>query len=960
MGLENDKGCFLYVVFAFILMGLINEPTITFAILGILLSILVGIIAVKHIKSENNKNKLSYLKSTFPNAYNIFCSDIGFNVFGYNKLEADQLEQLLCYKKKEWETVENKEISRKEKAKLLYIEYHKIKSDYPDGLQCWEQDYPKSSSETIVSNIFEISNFDKNHKDFLLTSDWEKRQDLFRTKCLNQLTIMPHCGYYNYDLSLPKINYKRELIDGKYKVAQLFFTAYCKEDDLDYSYFQDYKINYKNLDDYREGKLILKPYIINEITSFVKSLNPKVSIVILGGEAGENIEMTILSLELYQDGYQDKRWVDIETIENENILIIDIETSIDQFKSNCDFIIEKCKKIKPCITYVSIFKEFSREEMQELIDKKNNEVEQKSIKDQKKEQIKQNVLTIEAAIKSGNIELAEKNIEILTKKFTQDYIVDKELSRTIETLELELKNKYKDGIVDIFGTHYVDYDAPEQFKQGENWEYALAKFPSRGNIVFPYRRRAIARRGYMESTFQSYLQDIFKGELLVIGDCSILPYEYNRPYEPDIAIIDIKRPSIRIDIEIDEPYSAISNKPIHFIGCGDEFRDMNLNNLGWIVLRFSEFQIVSDMMGCATYLLQIIHAINPNLSLAAPFLQYPRPKPVKRWSEIESKIMASEKIREHYLNHEFGIVDSGTLNYKDIIQNNIEKESAKLLRPILFNKTRKQIDKSVNVFFERDIDVQFSALEHIYLYKGNRKLVPVSSVVSYFFKPFESIYWSEQKAKKRGISQGEILEEWDMKGARSREVGTFMHQQIENYYNSLEYKLEYNFKYSGKYLKVEEDFNLEIESGQFYLFRDDHPFTPFRIEWAIYDEDLQIAGTIDMIHEKGDKYDIYDWKRSHRVVGQDNEPISSSYYGEGGIRGLEHIQDTVYWHYCLQQNLYRFILEKNYSIKVDKMYLVIFTDDDYNYKKLEVPYMDDAIKIVINSCKKGNINHFLD
>ena len=55
----------------------------------------------------------------------------------------------------------------------------------------------------------------------------------------------------------------------------------------------------------------------------------------------------------------------------------------------------------------------------------------------------------------------------------------------------------------------------------------------------------------------------------------------------------------------------------------------------------------------------------------------------------------------------------------------------------------------------------------------------VSSVISCFFKPFDSYYWSEYKANQRNISQGQILEEWDSKGACSRDVGTFMHQQIE-------------------------------------------------------------------------------------------------------------------------------------------------------------------------------------
>ena len=74
---------------------------------------------------------------------------------------------------------------------------------------------------------------------------------------------------------------------------------------------------------------------------------------------------------------------------------------------------------------------------------------------------------------------------------------------------------------------------------------------------------------------------------------------------------------------------------------------------------------------------------------------------------------------------------------------------------------------------------------------------------------------------------------------------------------------------------------------------------------------------------------------------------------------MENIHDTKYWRYCLQQNLYRFILEKKYRIKVDKMYLVIFVDNTTSYTKLEVPRMDDEIKVILDFCSKNNIVQLL-
>lgn len=182
-----------------------------------------------------------------------------------------------------------------------------------------------------------------------------------------------------------------------------------------------------------------------------------------------------------------------------------------------------------------------------------------------------------------------------------------------------------------------------------------------------------------------------------------------------------------------------------------------------------------------------------------------------------------------------------------------------------------------------------------------------------------------------------------------------MHLQIENYYKGLPYQQEYSFKYNGKYICLNEQINLEIEYGQFMEFMKHHEFTPFKTEWAIYDEKLKIAGTIDMIHKRGDIFDIYDWKRSHRIVDIFGDPITTNNYGEKGLGKLNQIDDTPYWHYCIQQNLYRYILEKNYSIRVGKMYLVVFCDDTIEYRKLEVPRMDETIASIVEACENGYV-----
>lgn len=575
---------------------------------------------------------------------------------------------------------------------------------------------------------------------------------------------------------------------------------------------------------------------------------------------------------------------------------------------------------------------------------------------QEKKTIKKELEILFQATQIGNIELAEEKIQTLNE-ITKSPTVGKELVKIIDIAKKDYLQKYTEGISDTFDISYVDYMYPSEFVQRDNWNYVVVKFPSKGTFVFPYRRRKIARRGYMEKTFQTYLKNKLSSfKLLILDDCAILPAENCRPYEPDIAIVDIENPSIRIDIEIDEPYSAITNKPIHYIGCGDDFRDMNLNNLGWIVIRFTEYQVKSNMQSCVSFIAQLIHSLNPSKPLPKPLLLHDIPQTQKRWTEIEAKVMASEKAREKYLNHEFGIVDNEQIEITDVKQTEREKSCAKLVKPLNVAShylTKKSVENTI--LFERDKHIQFLPQEHIYLYNGQEQLIPASSVISCFFKPFNSFYWSEYKANQRHISQGQVLEEWDAKGTYSRDVGTFMHQQIENYYKGLPYQQEFYFKYKGRYVQIEEQIRLEHEYSQFMEFLKNHKFKPFRTEWAIYDEELKIAGTIDMIHKRGEVFDIYDWKRSHRIVNCFGDPIAINDYGHKGLEELNQIDDTPYWHYCIQQNIYRYILEKNYHIKIQKMYLVIFSDDTYEYRKLEVPYMNETINSIVNACKNGTV-----
>lgn len=612
--------------------------------------------------------------------------------------------------------------------------------------------------------------------------------------------------------------------------------------------------------------------------------------------------------------------------------------------------------------YDSFIKKYPSLSNSELIKKKNeivkedNQIREHARKveiERKKQQINNNVKKLINATTIGDVDKAKETIKILDREIIGNS--DENLNKAINDAKDRFDSQYKAGFVDAFDLSYVDYDCPLAFVQGNDWQYVTTKFPTKGTVVFSFRRNKVWRRGFMEERFQSELsKKLGKYKLQIVGDCGILPKDDTLPYEPDIAVIDLEKPSIRIDIEIDEPYAAITNKPTHYVGCGDEVRDLRLNNLGWIVVRFTEYQVFAEMDECIAYIAQLINKLNPTKILPNVLLKSTLPTKQKRWTEIESKLLAIDKYRQRYLRHEFGHTDEVPLEKKDIKQTEKEKKCSALVKPIIFpiNNTN-LVREGDDIFMERNNRIQFYPQEHIYLYAGKEELTPVSNIVSSLFNPFDSDYWSKYKANQRNIPQGQVLEEYDEKGDMAREIGTFMHLQIQNYYVGKPYQLSYHYNYDGTYVKTDVDVSLKCEFSQFKSFLLAHQFKPYRTEWAIYDEDIKIAGTIDMLHCRDGLFDIYDWKRSNKVLDSLGNPIVHNSFGQTGKDKYRNIDDTPYWHYCLQQNLYRYILESKYKIKVGKMYLIIFSELQNDYKKLEVPYMDEAISLIIGDCKKG-------
>ena len=244
----------------------------------------------------------------------------------------------------------------------------------------------------------------------------------------------------------------------------------------------------------------------------------------------------------------------------------------------------------------------------------------------------------------------------------------------------------------------------------------------------------------------------------------------------------------------------------------------------------------------------------------------------------------------------------------------------------------------------RDNHITFEEGPHIYTIDGNSDFTSVTTWNHSHFPKFDadkiidkmmnSPNWTNSVYY--GKTKNQIKQQWEDNKNEAAAAGTDMHYDIECFYNNnivTNDSIEYSY-FQDFYKKTKE-------------------LVPYRTEWMIYDKELQLAGSIDMIFENPDgTLMIYDWKRCKEIkkINKFQSAITEC---------ISHLPDTNYWHYALQLNTYKAIIEKNYNKKVTKMCLVSCHPNNKNnsYLEYEVPDLGKEISVLFDK-RRARLNIF--
>lgn len=249
----------------------------------------------------------------------------------------------------------------------------------------------------------------------------------------------------------------------------------------------------------------------------------------------------------------------------------------------------------------------------------------------------------------------------------------------------------------------------------------------------------------------------------------------------------------------------------------------------------------------------------------------------------------------------------------------------------------------------RDARISFEEETHTYTIDGTREgWISCTGFIHGFFQEFDadsviskmmaSSKWRENKYF--GKTADEIKKLWDDNRDEASSAGTRMHLDIEHYNNA-----EPVGNLEGDDWKPQEGpewtYFLDYERKH----RKRRGFEPYRTEWLVFKEDIKLAGSIDMVYKKPDgTYTIYDWKRAKEMKYENKF--------QSGLAPLDHLPDTNYWHYSLQLNVYRRMIEELYDCVVSEMALVVLHPNNDTYKVIALNRMDDEVSAMFETRRK--------
>jgi len=260
----------------------------------------------------------------------------------------------------------------------------------------------------------------------------------------------------------------------------------------------------------------------------------------------------------------------------------------------------------------------------------------------------------------------------------------------------------------------------------------------------------------------------------------------------------------------------------------------------------------------------------------------------------------------------------------------------------------------------------------------SKKFTSVTTIIEKFGQPFDKEFWSAYKALEKLLSadawkiekpsllkskkfdksllelhdisendfnreQQAILDSWDEENRKSCERGTKIHADFENSFYKKKKNIDISkFQIGGKFECRKDYTDLDLENAVYpeYLI---HRVSP--------DGKLCIAGQIDLLVKKGNNIIVGDYKTNKEIKMKSffDSKTKSSVKMKFPLNNLD---DTNYWHYCLQLSTYAWMLQKLNPDFVIEDLVMIHIDHKDKMTIYHLPYLKTEVEKMLAFYKK--------
>ena len=238
--------------------------------------------------------------------------------------------------------------------------------------------------------------------------------------------------------------------------------------------------------------------------------------------------------------------------------------------------------------------------------------------------------------------------------------------------------------------------------------------------------------------------------------------------------------------------------------------------------------------------------------------------------------------------------------------------------------------------------LHFDEGPHKYTDSNGNEYISVTTLIGQYNCPFEAKYWARKKAKEQGVSEKEILRQWDKIRDEACDRGTKTHNGLEDAIKDVS-----KFKEAIKYLEqvgdrcitvadipnliptpldvdnfIEATGNKYPEIYRVFKHYIDKGYTIYS-EIGVFDPFLLISGTIDILCVKEDNFVILDWKTNRSGLQFENgyfkkdkstipNQLTDVWVRKGDkmLPPLNHLEDCNGIHYTLQLSMYARLTER--------------------------------------------------